>query len=254
MGITRGCSPIIVVGIGDRVEHVLDLGCVDPCAGDLTPTWTPDGKHLVFTRVVGPFPDDSATSAVLWMTDLSGEHVVRLSEPGIDGVYEDYRASFAPAGYIVFTRVRNVPFASAAFRMNPDGTHVRRLTPWWIQADTLYVSPATHGPTRDLVAFETFGHSTPEGVSSAVATVSAACCKRHHFHYLTSPHALPNQNFNPAWSPDGRRIVFTKFSFDEATSELVGDIWTMRWNGRAQRPVSQSPLFEYRPTWGRAPG
>jgi len=59
--------------------------------------------------------------------------------------------------------------------MRPDGTHVHQLTPWRLDGDTADLSPATHGPTKDLVAFETFGHGAPEGAQSDVATVPATC-------------------------------------------------------------------------------
>ena len=36
-------------------ERILETGCVDPCADDIGPAWTPDGRHVAFTRVVGPF-------------------------------------------------------------------------------------------------------------------------------------------------------------------------------------------------------
>lgn len=255
-----GSADVAVVGANGRGERVINLRCVDPCAADVEPTWTPDGRHVVFTRVVGPFDrvNDSAASAVLWRTDLQGKHLARLSQRGIDGKYEDYRATFAPDGYIVFIRVRNADVNPAAFRMDADGSDVRRLTPWRLQADTLSVSPARKGPTRNLVVFETYGHSTPSGTASAVATVSAnsRCGKgcATHIRYLTSPHSLPVQNFNPAWSPDGRQIAYVRFSSVESDDPPVrGDIWRMRWDGAHKRRVSHSLLFEFRPAWGRSP-
>ncbi len=252
-----GSAVIGLVGADGRGERVLDLGCRSPCDAELTPTWDPDGRHLYFTRVVGPYdrPNESAASAVLWRTDLRGRTVTRFSQPGIDGVFEDYKVTFAPAGYVVFVRVRNADGANAVFRMNRDGSSLRRLTPWPLVADLPAVSPARNGPSKDLVVFETYGHGPPEGLSSAVATVSASCgseaaCARS-IRYLTPDHALPEMNFNPNWSPDGRRIAFVRFSFVDP-GPPVGDIWSMTWNGGDKEPVSESPLFEFRPAWGPA--
>lgn len=243
-----GTTQIIVADVEGTSESVLDLGCEDPCAVDLSPAWTPNGRALVFTRVKGPFDEAGAASAVLWKVNLHSGAVTRFSQVGIDGTYEDYFASFAPRGYVVFMRTRNADFVNAIFRMRRDGTHVVQLTPWSLNADIPDVSPATSGPTEDLVVFETYGHDTPDGVSQAVATVSAAPGRRQ-IRYLTSPSDLPRQSFNPAWSPSGRQIAFTRFSYTEAEG-AQGDIWTMRWNGHHPRPVAISGLFDYRPDWG----
>jgi hypothetical protein len=254
-----GSTKVGVVNANGSRERLLDLPCTGRCAALIGPTWTPDGKHVVYTRVLGPFNavNDSASSAVLWRSALSGRHLVRLSARGIDGAFEDYGATFAPAGYVVFLRVRNADIKSAAFRMNADGSHVRRLTPWALDADELSVSPATSGPTRNLVVFETYGHGHPDGTSQAVATTSAVPPRGQRFapiRFLTARHSLPVENFNPAWSPDGRRIAFVKFSFDESADPPVsGDIWRMRWDGAQKKKVSRSPLFDFRPTWGARP-
>jgi Tol biopolymer transport system component len=253
-------SRVGVVNADGTGERLLPLGCTDPCAGVAAPTWTPDGHHVVVTRVIGPFdaPNESARSAVLWRSDLSGRHRVRLSQRGIDGTFEDYAATFAPAGYVVFIRLRNSDVASAAFRMDPDGTDVRRLTRWALDADELSVSPAASGPTRDLVVLETYGHGAPEGFSQAVATVSARPPtdgrRFSRVRFLTSQRAQPVQNFNPAWAPGGRRIAYVHFSFDSTKEPaVVGDIWRMRWDGTAKQRVSRSPLFDFRPAWGPRP-
>lgn len=249
-----GTSQVVVANVDGTGEHVLPLGCVDPCVTDLSPTWAPDGRHVFFTRVVGPFDqvNGSATSAVLWRARLNGKGLTRISQPGIDGAFEEYSASFAPAGYMVFLRIRNADIASAAFRRDSDG-HVTQLTRYSLDADTLSVSPAASGPSRDLVVFETFGHGAPDGIASAVATVPATCANpekcAHRVRFLTSQHSLPDQHFNPAWAPDGRQIAFVRFSFVDP-GPAVGDIWRMAWNGNDKRPVSTSPLFEFRPAWG----
>jgi len=254
-------SQVVLIGADGRNERTLDLGCVEPCAADLSPTWWPGGVRINFTQVVGPFdlPNHSAHSAVLWSSLPDGTDIQRLSEPGIDGVYEDYFARFSADGsYILFTRVRNEPFNSAAFRMDTDGTDLVQLTPWKLDADLADLSQATSGPTADLAVFETYGHGAPEGKSQNIVTVPTTCgsvsgCKSK-LTYLTDRGAGPRASFNPAWSPNGRKIVYTEFR-DETKNHpcCLGDIYKMQADGSHRKPVSTSPRFEYRPDWGKAP-
>jgi Tol biopolymer transport system component len=256
-------SQAVLIGADGENERVLDLGCVDPCVVDANPTWAPGGQRLAFTRVVGPFdipPTDSAHSAVLWSAFLDGSGLQRVSQPGIDGVYEDSYARYSPDGsYIVFTRLRIHSDTIAVFRMNVDGSDVRRLTPWRLNADLADLSPATSGPTKDLIAFETYGHGdAPEGKSQNVATVPSTCPSlsdcRKQIRYLTHHRGGSRASFNPAWSPNGRRIAYTKFRDKTANRPCcLGDIYTMRRDGSKRKPVSTSPRFEYRPDWGTAP-
>jgi Tol biopolymer transport system component len=257
-----GRVQIVVVRANGRGERVIDTHCAAPCDSDQMPTWTPDGRHIVFTRVVGPFdrPGGSAASAVLWIADVDGTDVRRLSEPGVDGVYEDYQAHWSPdRSYIQFLRVRNEPFNSAVFRMRPNGTGVRQLTPWEIDADITDLSQARRGPTRDRVVFETYGHG---GQAQNIATVPATCptlatCTAR-IRYATSnaPDGLTN-SINPAWSPDGSRIAFAEWTSpapgEPDTGDWYADIFTMDPRGHHRRLVSPGAEFSFRPNWGVAP-
>jgi Tol biopolymer transport system component len=127
-----GRSVLEMVGANGGGTHVVPVSCANPCAGVEAPSWTPSGRHIVFTRVIGPFDlvNQSAHSAVLYISRPDGSGMRRLSQRGIDGVYEDYNARFDASGrYLIFIRVRNQDIKSAVFRMRPDGSDVRQLTP-----------------------------------------------------------------------------------------------------------------------------
>ena len=92
--------------------------CVDPCAFDATPTLDADRRTGSPTRRVDRSVRPGSTTRparrCFRPSSLDGADPMRLSEPGIDGVYEDYYARYSPDGsYIVFTRVRNDPLALA---------------------------------------------------------------------------------------------------------------------------------------------
>lgn len=249
-------SAAFIINADGSNEHEIDLRCTDPCVGTNTPTWAPDGKHLLYDRVSGPFDEDgNATSALLWKSTLDGSRQSRFSEPGIDALYEETDASFLPNGYVIVVRVKADGSGTAVFRLAPDGTHSRQLTPWELDADLPDASPAKDGPTANLVVFETYGHGIADDatVGPAIATVPATCrsvgeCTAK-IRYLTSPTALPEQNFNPAWSPDGRNVVYTRF-IPGTDAPSLGDIWRVRYDGKHRVAVSTDARFEFRPDWG----
>ena len=239
-------------GTGD---HVLDVGCVDPCAGTDAPTWLSDDR-IAYLRVVGPFDSNgNAASAVLYTARLDGTHGRRLSEPGIDGLYEDRYARASRGGsYLTFQRLRLADFRSALFRMAPNGSDVRQLTPWSLNIDLYDLSTAAAGPTRDLIVFQSSGRGDPSATFVDLGFVPATCSSfadcRSKITWMTDNSATGRRNANPQWSPDGSSLVFTdRPSIDDPNAE----IWTTRYGGTEsqRRKISTSINFDYRPAWGR---
>ena len=234
-------------------DHLVDVGCVDPCVAALSPTWLSDHR-IAFTLIKGPFDatTDAAASAALWSVRLDGSHLRRLSPAGIDGKFEDYYLRVSRDGsYVTFRRLSDAAGAAALFRMDRDGGDLHQLTPYAINAEVNDLSTAEHGPTKDLMVFESFGRGDPAATFGDLATVPTTCTSladcTARIHWLTDNGATGRRNANPQWSPDGRSIVFT----DRPSIDVEdANIFTMRWNGTQRRQISTSPEFDYRPTWG----
>lgn len=245
----------IVVARVDRpgAARVIDTRCgaVPNCAADVNPTWAPDGEHILFTRVLGPFDPvfNDAASALLMIARLDGSGVRRFSEPGNDGSAEDNGARFAPDGrHVVFSRDQRIDgeLQFAIFRMTVNGTAVRQLTAWALSADRPSVSPARHGRTAGLVAFETFGGAQPRPGDIALLPLmcrSLAACTRAT-RLVTHNAGGPRSSFAATWSPSGRQLAYAQAP---DTSAAV-DIWTSRWNGNHAHQVTFTGL-EYSPAW-----
>ena len=253
-------SKIVLKGARGDHRRVPDLGCTDPCVFLDAPTWLNSGQRIAYTPVIGPFDqvNNSARSAVLHTARTDGSDVRRLSQPGIDGKFEDYHARFSPDGsYVVFDRVRNADVHEALFRMAADGSDVRRLTPWKLDAADEDLSLARSGPTKDRIVFQTYGQGPPSGKSQNIATVPATCAPvsecRAKIRYVTHHSGGEIQSFTPSWSPHGRRIAYVRFRAGDRHHPFVGDIWTSRPDGSHRRPVTTSPLFDFNPDWGPVP-
>jgi Tol biopolymer transport system component len=233
---------------------------------DFDASISPRGRRVVYERdtatsteirirLVGPFdgPDAEPRSAVLYTAKPDGTDVKRLSPAGIDGLVSDAYARTVPGGnYYVFRRYPAAAPGAGLFRMDLDGARVRELMPYTSNADQFDLSPARSGPTKDLVLFQTH----PDGeTTSDLATVPATCTSKKDcadkVHFLTHNAGGSRRQSNPAWSPDGRWIVFT----DRASVEAVhSEIWTMRYDGKHANRVSTSKtVLNYRPDWGPSP-
>jgi Tol biopolymer transport system component len=236
-------------------DHVVDVGCLDPCVVAAQPTWLSESR-IAFTLVKGPFDPvtGNAASAVLWSARLDGSDVRRLSPPGIDGQLEDgYLHVSADRTYVTFQRRNNSDGHSALFRMSPRGDDLRQLTPWQFSADVNDLSTARRGPTADLLVFDSYGRGDPAATFVDIATVPATCTSlsdcTSKIRWLTDNRATGRRNANPQWSPDGTSLVHTD---RPSITDNNAEIWTMRYLGTDHRKISTSPDFDYRPTWGIA--
>jgi Tol biopolymer transport system component len=234
-------------------ERVIDTGCVDPCAGDLQPGWVPDGRRITFTRVRFDAPTQTFVSALLFSADLHGRNVRRLSEIGIDSTYEEQGARFAPDGRsAVVQRTRTADSQIAVFRLHFNGRPATQLTEWSLGADQADYSPAAHGPTRDLVVFDTNDFVGGAGPFSDIAVLPAACSPLPRCTAATrllTHNAAGSHAFGPTWTQDGRSVVFLQFGEGEAGQ---ADLWKVNADGTHRRRLTDTPDIEISPDSGPA--
>ena len=233
-----------------RDDHLVDIGCVEPCLAVASPTWL-SNHRIAFTRVS---QSGDTTSVALYTSRIDGSDVHRLSEPGIDGVYEEAYLRVAPdQRYLTFLRRRTADGSSALFRMAPDGSHLHQLTPYDLGIDINDLSTARHGPTKDLLVFDSGGRGDPAKTFIDIGTVPTTCRSlsdcTSKIRWLTDNAATGRRNGNPQWSPDGTSLVFT---LRANAAESNAEIWTMRYPASTRHKISTSPNFDYRPTWGAA--
>jgi TolB protein len=232
---------LVTMGADGSSPRLVETACVaDPCLGDNSPAWTPDGTRFIFERAFGPIVDDNASGLdlVTTSTDGSDERTLLRTRPleAADG-REVHDAQMSPDGTRIAVNLLNIRArprnGSAIYVLDADGTDLRRVTPMRLNAGNPDWSP----DGRRIVF-----NSSYEG-QGAVELYTV----RPDGSGLRRLRNEPRNSFafEPVWSPNGRRIAFAR-----ATTTQVPHIWTMKRNGTGLRQITRGGKPDVRPDWG----
>ena len=194
--------------------------------------------------------DRHNSSLSIWTINADGSSPVRLTDgkartaslPSFVHVYED-SPTWSPDGTkIAFISNRNRVFS--LYLMNADGTNPNLITD---QVPSLL--SAVWSPDGQRIAVVGGTPFTTDTGSSGAADIYLVNVNDGALTKLTSDSGL---NLNPAWSPDGRQIVFSSNRDADGRSKL----WVMNADGSGQRRLTDvhntaNPIFygDTTPSW-----
>ena len=242
------------------------------------PHWSPDGTHLVFARNKGG-------NFRLWIMDANGHHLHMVARDG-NGT-NDLAPTYTPDGKrLVFSRCRpDPPGGCALFFVRTDGTHRQTLTPFHLDDVDFGSSVSPDGSRIAFARFNANGitsqiyvmHSDGSGAHALTApalegfapqwssdgrritfssdsgrlgsNVYSMDADGRRLRHLTNS-TFPNNDFDPAYSPLGDRIVFAS---DRRYSDFCcSDLFVMRTNGTGATFIDTGLTGVENPAWGTA--
>jgi TolB protein len=223
--------------------------------GSSTTAFSPDGSRIVFETDLGDYPAHEG----LYVIDADGSHRSRLTVTPTNMIF-DQDPSWSPDGTrIAFLRVRSGEgfrgraqkwwghhFQGAVFMVDPDGSGLRRITPWGANIGSPDWSPSG----RRLVV--TANWDTRPGQSSAIYTMRPDGSDLRRV-FDDGPNTANGSadpsvrgSFDPHFSPSGRHIVFAHFLGFDAGVELN----TIAPDGTGLQTIGEAPFDAVLPSWG----
>jgi TolB protein len=207
--------------------------------GDSGPAWAPDGKHIVYAR---DLPRYGADHVELYVIRSDGNFPRRVSA----NPYYDLMPSWSPDG----KRIAYVHVTSFGGSLNAGIASVRR--------DGRTFERLTSGPTDVTPDF------SPDGSTIVFARLpSLGASPAQAQLYLVDSDgggvrpvgSTPILGWDPAWSPDGKRIAFVSFRDGNGhnceSGECVanGELYVVGSDGTGLTRLTHNPADDEHPTW-----
>jgi len=201
------------------------------------PAWSPGGRRIAFTRVWRP-EEGSEPQVNIFVMRANGTHRVAVTS-GPVSLHEDYAPQWSPNGKrLVFERLNNPKSKAAAFTVRLDGTGLRRLTPWWMDAGAL-PDWSPHG--RCIMFFNPTESEVPK-------TLWLVRPNGEGLHRITTTSGGRFTWWSASFSPSGRRIAAGRS--DWAQDGAKADVYVLKKTGEILRNVTQSVRWDSEPDWG----
>jgi Tol biopolymer transport system component len=223
---------IVINADGSRKHTVVHWRGNRPAFG-IAPSWSPDGKRLVFDARAQDSGalcrGDGSCNDELYLVNADGSGLRRLTR----NAAADEHAAWSPDGReIAFISWRDGGTAEI-YVMNADGTSQRRLT-------------RTHGDEDDLAW-------SPDGTKIAFSWTGTG--KLRDVYVMNANGTHPRQltatatagESDPLWSPDGRQIAYLQNS--NLDHDPISRISVMNADGSGNHTLSNVRAVGTAPSW-----
>jgi hypothetical protein len=221
-------------------SHFKLLNNPDPTLNLFCWSWSPDGLRLACEGGDDVHPERDA----LYTVRASDGGDLRLLTKNPYGeffccpvVNQDGAPQYSPDGaQVLFTRF-NDRGQSAGFIVNVDGAAAHQITGWGTGA-----FGGNWSPDGDWIVFS---HNDSSRFQGRLYLVHPDGSDRHMIDIDTGGAWYYAKE--PAWSPDGTRIVFVMYAGSNGGQV---DLFTVAPDGSELTQVTDSPEVEYVPSWG----
>jgi TolB protein len=210
---------------------------------DAAPRWSPDGTRIAWASTRQGVRE-------IWVMNADGSGQRQLTMLAADAFMPDW----SPDGTRIVFQARRGSIEENAWDIwvaHADGSEVQRITSTASQVDPRW------SPDGRRIAVRWMESSSDGSCRCLGATPLCACAGRIAVMHADGGNVqlLPRVgtcDFAPAWSPDGRRIVFASYRA-EGPGMPSSRIMMMNADGRDLRPVTEDGLLDdWYPSWSVA--
>jgi Tol biopolymer transport system component len=203
------------------------------------PTFSPDGRTIVFSRGYDVLPDSGRPLIVqLYSISTDGNRLTQITKHTTLGVH-DFGPKFSPGGKTLFfqaDQAGGILDAIYSISVNEDDSP-QQITPAAIAGRRPDISP--DGKT---ITFQTHCCSPQNQTIAVISTRGTGM--RELTHNGNDYDAAPHDN-NPSWSPEGDRIVFERAAPDFSSSAIfVLKVESGEMKPLIALPASQTPTLK----------